>query len=76
MELLQQRHVRHLRGMQYVVRSGDEDHYVDLSENQPCHCGDALWRSAECKHITSVRLFRADPALVKSVADMLGMVAK
>lgn len=76
MELVQQKHVRHLGGLQYVVRSGGEDHYVDLTENQPCHCGDAVWRREECKHVTSVRLYRADPALVKSFADMLGMGTK
>jgi hypothetical protein len=26
-------------------------HYVDLEEMDPCHCGDAIWRNRQCKHI-------------------------
>lgn len=31
--------------------------YVDLSASDPCHCADAIWRNAQCKHILAARAY-------------------
>lgn len=71
MELVQQKRVRHLRGTEYLVRSGDEDIYVDLMGDPPCYCADQQFRSVACKHYLAAHLNQTDPQVVKAIDDML-----
>ena len=70
MELVRQGRVTHLKGTQFLVKSG-EDHYVDLMGDPPCYCADAQHRSVDCKHEIAARLLRTDPKVVKAIEDML-----
>lgn len=77
LQLLQAGRVKHIRGSQFHVNSGSEGgYYVDLSAEQTCYCKDREERNLlDCKHSLSCRLFRADPFVLKAVADWIAATA-
>jgi hypothetical protein len=60
----------------YVVRGGQETHYVDLIDRQVerCDCGDFLLRNIVCKHLLACLLIEGDSRVLAALGGMVRLL--
>jgi hypothetical protein len=65
--------VRRVGHGRYLVRGGEEPHWVDLYTRRlpRCDCGDHIWRERVCKHILAVLLREGDERVITALARLV-----
>lgn len=72
-----QRPIHRLGPMHFVVKGNDRPrYYVNLEEDVPCDCEDAVRHGRPCLHEIAARLQNGDTGLVNALADALGKAMK